>query len=69
MDERTKRIQYLTRKAQLNAISQAEQNELARLLGKKPSDFRSDDGLSNLIGIALIALAIALIADLLGQKK
>lgn len=69
MDERTERIQYLARKAQLGAITQAERNELARLLGRRPSDYSSDDGLSSLIGIALIAIAIALIADLLSKKS
>ena len=69
MNERTERIQYLTRKAQRGVISQAERNELARLLGKRPSQYKSDDGLSELIGFALIAIAVAMIADLLSRKK
>ncbi|MBL7912644.1 MAG: hypothetical protein JNJ41_16400 [Bacteroidia bacterium] len=70
MNEKTKRIQYLTRKAQRGAITQIERNELASLLGKNPNEFDSENGLPNLIGFALIVIAVAIIADIVkGVKK
>jgi len=65
----TNRIQYLTRKAQRNAISIQEQKELARLLGRDPKDFERDNGPSELVAIGLIAIALALLADLFPNKK
>jgi hypothetical protein len=38
------------------------------LLGRNPVEFNNDDGLQTLIGIGLVAIAIGLIADLLGKK-
>jgi hypothetical protein len=66
---KTERIQYLAKKAQRGVITQTERQELARLLGRNPDNFQSENGLSELIGIALIAIALALLADLLTQKK
>ncbi len=63
------RIQYLTKKAQHGLITDAERLELAQLLGRNPNDFQNDNGLSQLIGIALVTIAIAIIADLLSSKK
>lgn len=63
------RIQYLTKKAQRGVIKPFERQELARLLGKNPKDFQSDNGLSELIGIALIAIAISMLADILTRKN
>lgn len=68
MNTSEERLKYLTGKAQRGVITPAERQELAHLLGKNPGDFNSDDGLKNLIGIALVAIAIALIADVLGKK-
>lgn len=65
----TDRIQYLTKKAQRGVITQTERQELARLLGRNPKEFQSDNGLSELIGIALIAIAIAMLADILTRKN
>jgi hypothetical protein len=62
------RIQYLTKKAQHGLITDSERYELARLLGRNPNDFQNDNGLSQLIGIALVAIAIAIIADLLSRR-
>jgi hypothetical protein len=63
------RIQYLTKKAQHGLITEAERQELAQLLGRNPNDFQNDKGLSQLIGMALVAIAIAIIAELLSSKK
>lgn len=68
MNQREERIQYLTGKAQRGVILPHEKQELANLLGRNPSDFNNEDGLKTLVGIALVAVAIALIADLLGKK-
>ena len=59
------RIQYLTRKAQRGAITPKERDELARLLGYDPKDYQGDEGLAFLIGIALGAIAAALIIGLI----
>jgi len=70
MDTRIERIQYLTKKAQIGVIAPLEQNELAQLLGCEPQEFQDSKGLSALIGIALIAIVLAIIASLLsGSKK
>jgi len=68
MSIKTDRIRYLTKKAQRGVITEAEQRELARLLDKNILDFQSDNGLSELIAIALIAIAIALLVDILSKK-
>ena len=68
MNEITERIQYLTKKAQLGAITQSEQDELAELLGYDPQEFSGSDGLSILLGIALVAIAIALIVLLVTER-
>ncbi len=60
------RIQYLTKKAQLGVITQVERQELAKLLGKNPKDFQTDNGLSELTAIALIAIAV--LADFLKKR-
>lgn len=65
MNSKTERIQYLTRKAQRNNISPREVNELANLLGRNPKEFKSDNGLSSLIGVALVFIALAIISDLI----
>jgi len=62
------RIEYLTAKAQRGALTPYERIELARLLGKNPNDFQNDNGLNSLIGIALVAIAIAIIADVFSKK-
>jgi len=69
MSTTTERIQYLTKKAQRGVISQPEQEELARLVGRNPGEFRNDDGLTQLITIALVAIAIAFFADMLAKKN
>ncbi len=63
------RIQYLTKKGQHGLITDAERQELAQLLGRNHHDFQNDKGLSQLIGIALVAIAIAIIAEILTPKK
>lgn len=68
MNQNEQRIQYLTGKAQRGVISPDERQELARLLGRNPNEFSTDDGLKTLIGIALVAIAIALLDDLFGKK-
>ena len=68
MNRETKRIQYLTQKAQLEVITQSEKDELAELLGHDPQEFQGSDGLSILIGIALVAIAVALIVLLLTER-
>jgi hypothetical protein len=65
----TYRIRYLTKKAQRNAITSQERKELARLLGRDPKDFERDNGSSELIAIGLVAIAIALLADMLMKKN
>ena len=68
MNYADERIQYLTAKAQRGVISETERKELAKLLGKNPSDFTSDEGLNTLIGIGLLAIAIALISSLVSKR-
>lgn len=63
--EKINRIQYLTYKAQHNAISDPERNELAQLLGREPSKFQGSDGLSLLIAFALGAITSATLISLL----
>ena len=65
MDYRMDRIQYLTRKAQMGAITPYEQSELAQLLGRNQQEFNSDNGLALLIGIALAAIAAGIIYEIL----
>jgi hypothetical protein len=65
---RTDRIQYLTRKAQRGVINRVERNELARLIGRDPRDFQSDSGLPDLVAIALVAIAIALLTEIFTKK-
>ena len=62
------RIQYITGKAQRGAITIPERNELAHLLGRNPREFDSAEGLNTLVGIGLIAIAIAIIASLASKK-
>lgn len=62
------RIQYLTRKAQLGVITLEEQDELAHLLGRQPQEFQDPNGLNTLIGIALVAIIVALIAKLFTKE-
>lgn len=64
----TERIKYLTQKAQRGVITRDEQDELANLLGRKPQEFQDTDGLSLLIGIALAAIATAIIINLLTDE-
>lgn len=61
----TERIQYLTNKAQKGVITSSERNELANLLGQDPQEFEGSDGLMVLIGIALAAIAVAIIAAII----
>lgn len=68
MFQNIERIQYLTKKAQMGVISSYEQNELANLLGRDYTEFNQDNGLSLLIGLALAAIAAAIIADILTQN-
>ena len=65
MSYREDRIRYLTSKAQKGAITPTERQELARLLGRNPNDFNTDEGLNTLVGIALVAIAVAIIAGLI----
>jgi hypothetical protein len=65
MFQNIERIQYLTKKAQMGVISSYEQNELANLLGRNQEEFNQDNGLALLIGLALAAIAAAIIADIL----
>ncbi len=69
MFQNIERIQYLTKKAQMGVISSYEQNELANLLGRDQEEFHQDNGLSLLIGLALAAIAAAIIADILTQNN
>jgi len=69
MFQNIERIQYLTKKAQMGVISSYEQNELANLLGRDQEEFHQDNGLSLLIGLALVAIAAAIIADILTQNN
>jgi len=71
MDPKTERIQELTRKAQNRTITPVEQTELAELLGRNPQEFQGSDGLVILIGIALAAIAAAIIIAILsgGRKE
>lgn len=64
----TERIKYLTQKAQRGVITRNEQDELANLLGRKPQEFQDTDGLTLLIGIALAAIATAIIINLLTDE-
>lgn len=64
----TERIKYLTQKAQRGVITRDEQDELANLLGRKPQEFQDTDGLTLLIGIALAAIATAIIINLLTDE-
>lgn len=68
MNYTDERIQYLTAKAQRGVISQTERKELAKLLGKNPTEFSSDEGLNTLIGIGLLAIAISLLSSLISKK-
>jgi hypothetical protein len=68
MSYREDRIKYLTAKAQRGVITSAERRELASLLGRNPQDFNSDEGLNTLIGIALVAIAIAVLSELMSKK-
>jgi hypothetical protein len=68
MSSKQDRIQYLTGKAQRGAITIHERNELAQLLGRNPKEFESDEGLNTLVGIGLVAIAIAIIASLTSRK-
>lgn len=63
------RVQYLTKKAQLEVISLDEQNELVSLLGRQPQEFQQPNGLKLLIGFALAAIAAALIIKLLTGEE
>jgi len=63
-----KRIQYLTAKAERNAISPEERSELAGLLGRNPENFEDENDLQTLIGLALLVIAIALIAGLIARR-
>jgi uncharacterized RmlC-like cupin family protein len=65
MDYQLERIQYLTRKAQMGVVTPDEQNELAQLLGRDQQEFNNQNGLSVLIGIALAAIAAAIIIEIL----
>jgi uncharacterized RmlC-like cupin family protein len=65
IDYQMDRIQYLTRKAQMGVITPYEQNELAQLLGRDQQEFNNQNGLSLLIGIALAAIAAAIIVEIL----
>lgn len=66
MYENIERIQYLTKKAQLGAITPYEMEELIRLLNLQPQQFQDDpNSLNTLIGIALIVIIAVLIAKLL----
>jgi hypothetical protein len=47
----------------------SEQNELANLLGRDQEEFHQDNGLSLLIGLALAAIAAAIISDILTQNN
>jgi hypothetical protein len=69
MSNKQDRIQYLTGKAQRGAISINERNELAKLLGRNPKEFETDDGLNTLVGIGLLAIAIAIITNLVSKDK
>lgn len=68
MNQNQQRIQYLTGKAQRGVITPEERKELAHLLGRNPSDFKTDDDLQTLVGIGLVAIAIALLAEMFGKK-
>lgn len=67
-DDKTTRIQYLTKKAQLSVISTEEQNELAELLGHNPQEFQGTDGLKVLISIALVVIAFGILIWMLENK-
>lgn len=64
----TERIQYLTQKAQRGVIAPYERDELANLLGRRPREFQDTNGLNLLIGIALAAIAAAIIINLLTDE-
>ncbi len=70
MSYELERIQYLTRKAQMGAITLYEQNELAQLLGRNQQEFNNkNNGLALLIGLALAAIAAAIIVDILSGGR
>ncbi|HEY9247150.1 MAG TPA: hypothetical protein VIO11_09915 [Candidatus Methanoperedens sp.] len=64
----TERIQYLTKKAQRGVIAPYERDELASLLGRRPQEFQDTNGLNQLIGFALAAIAAAIIIKLLTDE-
>ena len=68
MNSNQDRIRYLTAKAQRGAISVGERGELAGLLGRNPNEFDKADGQDTLVGIALLAIAIAIITGLVSKK-
>jgi hypothetical protein len=68
MNWNIERLQYLTKKAQWGVITHEEQNELANLLGRQPREFQEPNGLNLLIGIALAAIAAAIIIKLLSDE-
>lgn len=68
MNSNIYRIQYLTRKAQLGAITPEERDELAHLLGQDPQQFIDPSNLDILIGIALIAIVAALLIRILNKE-
>lgn len=59
------RMEYLTEKARIGVISDAERNELAQLVGHDPQEFQGPDGLSVLLAIALIILIGAFLIGLI----
>lgn len=65
MVTKEERIQQLLEKAKTGTITDNERDELARLLDRDPSEFRGNDGLSLLIGIAIGALIGLLFAAIL----
>jgi ADP-dependent phosphofructokinase/glucokinase len=69
MNSNIDRIQYLTKKAQWGVINSYEQDELAHLLGRRPQEFQQPNGLDQLIGIALVAIAAAIIIKLLTDES
>jgi len=69
MPSNIERIKYLTNKAQRGVIAPYERNELASLLGRKPQEFQDTNGLNLLIGIALAAIAAAIMIKLLIDER
>ncbi len=66
--EESKRIQYLTNKMKLNAVSKSERKELIQLLGLKQKDYKSSGSNDTLLAISLTKVICDLLVDILCKR-